>query len=213
MTRGAVAHWLYAPGIDTRSGTNGYVIAGGFVLPDGTFYERVEGTPDVCEAYAAGAIPVLPDWVIAALDRRQEVETETLRAPVVVEISAGRGREWSLAKLTELERELARAPEGQRNHTLNAVAYALARCAARGWLTYDEIWAACERGCKANGYLHSRGSNDGPRNFRRSFNSGYKDGLLNPSPGPRERNEEIDPEWNRYCDEMAVEWAKKRVSA
>jgi hypothetical protein len=55
-------------GIDVR-GAGGWIVAPGSVRPDGAMWAAAEGAPPLTQAFQAGTIPILPDW-IAALIRK-----------------------------------------------------------------------------------------------------------------------------------------------
>jgi Bifunctional DNA primase/polymerase, N-terminal len=61
------------PGIDVR-GAGGYVVAPSSVMSTGQFYEPVPAFPDLAEAYAAGTIPTVPDWIVDGIEWRPPVE-------------------------------------------------------------------------------------------------------------------------------------------
>lgn len=94
-----------------------------------------------------------------------------------------RRRQYALAALAGCADELARTIQGSRNDKLNALSYRLGRMAARGWLTEDEIGAALWAACETNGYI----DDDGQPAFRRSFQSGFRAGLLRPAADPVDR--------------------------
>jgi hypothetical protein len=171
------------PGIDTR-GWHGYVIGPGTVMADGTFYESIAGTPDLCEMFRARTIPELPAWLIDLVERRPEVSA---RGPSSDPCDDMRGRKWALGALEGEAAELAGAGVGTRNNRLNAVVHRLATMAARGWLLEDEILTATWRACETNGYLGSKDSSDGQASFRATFESAFQSGLGKPAQDPRER--------------------------
>jgi len=180
------------PGIDIRADPrNAYVIAPGAVMADGQFYEAIEGTPDLCEAFAAGTIPECPAWIVDIIDAAvaAKVEQAAKQAPqwaAHVDVSDKRARAYGLAALEGEADKLARAGVGGRNHALNRAAFTLAGKSVSCFLPVDEVrntlWAACV----TNGYVTSRAVGDGPRQFHRTFNSGWRDGMGKPLQGPRD---------------------------
>jgi Bifunctional DNA primase/polymerase, N-terminal len=168
------------PGIDVR-GHHGYVIAPGAVMATGEFYEAIAGTPDLAEAFAAGAIPVIPAWLAELAERAPHV-TAPMRGPSFPTMHCNR-RPLGVAILNGEAAALADAPIGMRNHQLNKAAFVIAsKAGAWGWVSEGEAWDALWSACAANGYI----PDDGPKAFRRSFYSGWNDGLADPTP-PRER--------------------------
>jgi hypothetical protein len=168
------------PGIDVR-GHHGYVIAPGAVMATGEFYESIAGTPDLVEAFATGAIPVIPAWLAELTERPTSVDAPA-RGPRSLHVGSNR-RPLGVAVLDGEAAALAAAPIGTRNHQLNRVAFVIAsKAGAWGWVTEAEAWAALWSACVVNGYLVG----DGAKAFQRSFYSGWNDGLADPTP-PRER--------------------------
>lgn len=182
-----------APGIDVR-GHHGFTVAPGAVLASGEFYETVDGTPDLCEAFASGEILVIPNWLVD-LAERPVVQESSPRGPSPCGvIPSGRLRSFALAVLEGEAAELASAPVGKRNDSLNKAAFVIAsKGGAHGAVSETEAWAALWAACVVNGYVNSTATGDGPKAFEVSFYSGWGGGLAKPSAGPRERNTAIDP--------------------
>jgi hypothetical protein len=168
------------PGIDVR-GFHGYVIAPGAVMADGTFYEAIAGTPDVAESFIAGTIPTTPAW-LAELAERPLVVDMPSRAPRSLRVDSNR-QPFGAAVLEGEAVALASAAVGTRNSMLNKAAFIIAsKAAAFGWVSEGEAWGALWSACITNGYV----ADDGSKAFRRTFYSGWNDGLADPTP-PRER--------------------------
>lgn len=178
-----------APGIDVR-GRNGYVVAPGAIMATGEFYEGIPGTLELAHAFSSGAIPEPPQWLVQLAEPQKNFEAPT-RDPSGGSIAEGRLRAWALSVLEGEGAELASAPIGTRNGRLF---YAALQAAAKGGhcgaITEAEAWSALWAACVANGLIAS----DGTHQFRRTFYSGWKRGLENPHPGPRERLTKIDSE-------------------
>jgi hypothetical protein len=105
--------WL----VDTRA-EGGYVVAAGSVI-NGCRYEA-DDTADVA---------VLPDWLTALLTGAPAAPE--CGAHTAVDAVARRSRYAAAALRGELDRVLD-APVGQRNHTLNAAAFAIGQLVATG---------------------------------------------------------------------------------
>lgn len=121
-------------GLDTR-GTGGYVIAAG-THPSGAEYQGDD-------------LPIAdaPPWLVAALltpDRQREPITS------IVPIS-GDTTPYGRAALQNEARLVATAPEGQRNHTLNAAALKLGHLEAGGEIAVGDVEAALEDAAHAAG--------------------------------------------------------------
>jgi hypothetical protein len=181
------------PGVDLRGDPrNGYTIAPNAVMTDGQFYERVPGTPDLCEAFAAGAIPECPAWIIDIIDAAvaAEIEQAARSAPRWaahgVAPSDKRRRAYGEAALHGEADRLARVGVGGRNNALNRAAYILGGKSVSCLISMDETFDALYGACVQNGYVTSRAPGDGPLQFKRTFLSGWRDGERKPLPGPRD---------------------------
>ncbi len=168
---------------------NAFTIGPDAVLATGEFYEPIAGTPDLAEAYAAGAIPEVPAWIIDLIDAAvaADIEEQTMRCAahgVAADASDSRRRAWSLGALEREAARLAVTAVGGRNHALNRAAYVLGGHAPT--IAYGEAYDALYGACVANGYVTSRAAGDGPKQFKRTFNSGWRDGTAKPLPGPRD---------------------------
>ena len=60
-------------GIDVR-GVGGFVIAPGAVLPDGKRWQSVNGRPLLAEAFKAGTVPELPQWLADIIRPNSQTE-------------------------------------------------------------------------------------------------------------------------------------------
>lgn len=126
-----------APGIDTR-GAGGYVVAPPSVHESGAVYAWAD--PEA-------AIVPLPGWVKAMLAPRSPSPVGEAR-----QLPAGAPyTRYGLTALAHLVDEMAATAEGQRNHTLNALAYRAGRLSAGGQLAehvaeHELIRAAIEAG-------------------------------------------------------------------
>jgi Bifunctional DNA primase/polymerase, N-terminal len=168
-------------GVDIR-GHHGYVVAPGAIMADGTFYEAIAGTPDLVEAFTARTIPTLPGWIGELAERAPHVTAPTRGPSTPVLIDCNR-RPYGIAVLEGEAAALADAPNGTRNHQLNKAAFVIAsKAGAWGWVSEGEAWGALWAACVANGYIQD----DGAKAFKRTFYSGWNDGLADPTP-PRER--------------------------
>jgi hypothetical protein len=101
-----------------------------------------EGTPDLAQAFSDNSIPTIPVWL-----------TERLRKPTTPagQTAGKRERGYALAALRGCQSELESAAGGERNNTLNAVAFRLGRMIARGWLNREEVESALRAAARACG--------------------------------------------------------------
>jgi hypothetical protein len=178
------------PGIDVR-GHGGYIVASGSVMSDGTFYEPVAGWPDLPEAYAANAIPVIPNWLVRIIGTKAKASAggpcEGMVASAPGDCADHRASAWAAAGLEAEARALAAMGVGDRNNSLNRFVCTFAGHARNGWTTRDEVYAAARWACSVNGYLTSADPSDGLVSFERTFESGWRWGFEHPTRGPRER--------------------------
>lgn len=176
------------PGIDIR-GIGGFVMAPDCVMPDGTLYDVVAGTLET--------LPIVPEWLVAAIDY---VDPEAPQAPawtVPDSISDARWRAFYGRILKGEHAKLAAIKQGQgRNWFLNKVAFTLGGHAAG--ISYDLALAALWDACIVNGSMKKRG----PAQCRASFNSGWYAGQRRPFPGPTDV--EIPDELVAWANERAA---------
>src|SRR5262249_43995151 len=149
--------------IDVR-GLGGFVIAPGAVLPDGKQWQSVNGRPLLADAFKAGSIPELPQWladIIRPNRKRRNGDGTDEYAPGLADIPGAtgglRGEAYAAAALEGAAAELSAAPSGKRNETLNAVAFRLGRMIARDWIDEKSVADALLGACNANKYLREHG--------------------------------------------------------
>jgi hypothetical protein len=179
-------------GIDVR-GAGGQVIAPGSVRSDGTFYESAPGWPDLAESFMAGTIPEIPEWLVAIIEAKPATSGGVpLGGDRPRAAASGDKSKWAAAGLDAEATALAATTEPGRNDALYKMACTFAGHAANGWVTREQVHAAAEWACMQNGYLASGKPNDGPQQFRKTFESGWRWGYARPTSGPREPT--IDPQ-------------------
>jgi Bifunctional DNA primase/polymerase, N-terminal len=168
-----------APHIDTR-GAGGYVIAPPSVHPSRATYRWLD---------AAVAPSPAPSWLLEALDHgllAGEIGERRELPPGMAFSAYGR------AALHALVREMENTPEGERNDTLNALAYRCGRLTGAGQLAAGVarsmlVAAAVSVGLEA-------------KEADRTFRSGFATGLLRPlnleghaEPLRKPRSEQLRP--------------------
>ena len=164
-------------GVDVR-GQGGYTIAPGAVLPDGKRYQPIPGAPDLIAAYQTGAVPYIPEGVVALIQARRQAgdrrhsEHQSGRDAGICE------RAYAEAALKGCAAELAGTARGGRNEAANKTAFRLGRMIARGWLDRLEVEAALLEAMHANGYV----DDDGIQSAEATLRSGLDAGEQEPHP-------------------------------
>jgi Bifunctional DNA primase/polymerase, N-terminal len=149
-----------APGVDTR-GRGGYTILPPSIHGSGAVYHFIDPTIE--------PVPV-PDWLPELLERRHhedEVLGEHKGLPDGVPFTR-----YGHSAIVAISEEMARTLEGERNATLNALAYRCGRLSAAGQLAEqvarrDLVAAAVEAGLDVE-------------EAERTFRSGFTAGLFRP---------------------------------
>jgi Protein of unknown function (DUF3987)/Bifunctional DNA primase/polymerase, N-terminal len=150
-------------GIDVR-GVGGFVIAPGAVLPNGKRWLSVREKPLLVDAFKSGTIPEIPQFLtdIIRPSRRPNGDGSNGHAgrasPKILEATGGsRGKAYASKALDGVVAELSAAPNGERNETLNAVAFRMGRMIARDWIDEKTVTDALLGACDANKYLREHG--------------------------------------------------------
>ena len=152
------------------------MIAPGAQLSDGRCYQPAPGSPDLIEAYVAGAILELPPGIVALLKADEPPEAasgldRTSRPPSSREIA------YASAALEGLAEEIARiASHTGRNTALNNATHRMATMVARGWIDRDVVERALTEAMHANGYVRE----DGLKSVRSTLRSAFRAGLRKP---------------------------------
>jgi hypothetical protein len=144
-----------APGVDTRSG-GGYVIAPPSVHGSGAVYRWLDRGLDPVAA---------PKWLLELLEhgRHHEEIGERKVLPDGVEATP-----YGRTALERISAEMARTAEGERNATLNALAYRCGRLSAAGQLA--EV--AARRGLVAAALEAGLALEETEKTFRSGFTAG-----------------------------------------
>ncbi len=160
-------------------GAGGLVIAPGTIV-NGKQYVADDKFPDLAEAFAAGAIPILPAYV-------QEIirPPRTAPAPIVITLQRGRRFEcFAASALDGVARELSgKPPETGRNKVLNGSAYRMGRMVARDWITRSEVEQVLYGAAENCGLVRDTGT----KSVRDSIKSGIDAGMQKPHPDLQDR--------------------------
>jgi hypothetical protein len=154
------------PGIDVR-GNGGFVIGVGAVLPDGTEWRLA---PD-----HSADLPQLPPW-LDTLIRANKVRPVNSAAITGQSTTTKREEKYAESALEACVNEIATAPKGKRNTTLNNVAYRLGRMIARSWIDRDKV-----ENCLLYAAFQLK-NEDGLAAVLATIKSGIDAGRLNPHP-------------------------------
>jgi hypothetical protein len=206
-------------GIDVR-GVGGFVIAPGAVLPDGKQWRSVNGRPLLADAFKAGAIPKLPQWLADIIRPNRQPNGRGIDecAPDLTDMpeanSRLRGQTYAAAALQGAAAELSAVPMGKRNETLNAVAFRLGRMIERGWIDEETVADALLGACDANNYLREHGH----RATTKTIRSGIQAGSKQPHPdlpdrGPSSGGDgKVDSGFSDLSDLSATQGTQQRTS-
>jgi Bifunctional DNA primase/polymerase, N-terminal. len=149
------------PGLDTR-GENGYVVVPPSKGINGNYYQFVNSGVELAE---------LPQWVIDSLRNPKKNDWQTVSTESLLNDDTPYGR----AALDGIMSEMAEAPEGQRNDTLNRLACRLASLVAGGELS------------KGSAELIKKSAQEaglGATEIEKTFLSGFTKGMQSPATAP-----------------------------
>jgi Bifunctional DNA primase/polymerase, N-terminal/Primase C terminal 2 (PriCT-2)/Family of unknown function (DUF5906) len=107
-------------GIDVR-GVGGWIVAPGSVRPDGAMWSAAEGTPPLAEAYQAGTIPIVPDWITGLIQGKSSNSSTDGTG----ESPSSSPPNWSEAEETRIDSALAYIPADDRDNNWLPVGMAL----------------------------------------------------------------------------------------
>ncbi len=148
-----------AAGIDTR-GDGGYVVAPPSIHPSGAVYD-----------WLATVEPVkMPDWIASRLVRQQPERQPLPDIPLFGTTPYGE------RALKDEIANVANAPEGTRNDTLNTAAFALGQLVGGREIDQSDAWRSLEAAASHCGLP--------PTEVRKTLTSGFQAGLENPRSAP-----------------------------
>src|SRR6516165_5092315 len=163
-------------GIDVR-GKGGWVVAPGAVHARGT-WKAESKRPGL-----TGNIPSLPPFLAEIIRPLRKPEGERAKSNL-------RERKYAEAALHGASDEIAATGIGQRNNTLNAVAFRLGRMVARGWIGRATVEGRLYDSAVANGLV----AESGDHAVRGTIKSGLDAGEREPHEDLRDR----DPHQRTY---------------
>jgi hypothetical protein len=161
-------------GIDVR-GVGGFVIAPGAVLPDGKRWQAINGRPLLADAFRAGTIPEIPQWLTDIIRPNRLDEHPPTAFPNILVTDGSRGPAYAAAALQGAAEELSAAPNGKRNEILNATAFHFGRMIVRGWIDEKAVVDALLGACDANRYLREHGHRATMKTIESGIEAGKKE--------------------------------------
>jgi hypothetical protein len=178
-------------GIDIR-GAGGFVIACGSISTVFGEWVAADGS-SLIEAFLAGTIPVLPDWLATIIQTRttkvqpsdnvvpfkprdpnEKVPKKADAAPRPASSAKSRQAKRAAVALERNAAELAATGPGNRNNRLNALSYRSGRMVAPGSITRQQVIDAFIPACKANGLLRDDGIDSVIRTIKSGLDAGMK---------------------------------------
>lgn len=177
---------LRGKGINVR-GRGGYIIGAGAVRPDSSGWKQVNGTPDLLEAFALGAIPVLPSWLERLIKDARTLrpsEHEAQQGRPVEPLGSGKVpadeglRMYCLSALANEARKVRTASHGARNNLLNEAAFSCGTLLPWQSIGRAEVEMELAKAGLAAGLQHTE--------VEATIKSGIEAGMAKPRP-PLER--------------------------
>lgn len=149
-------------GINVR-GHNGYVIAPGTVMANGSTYEQFGELENA---------PVLPDWLVQIIDPDKRERPEPVRVPDARPASDERVRAYCDEAVMQEVNRVRFAGSGTRNNTLNEAAFSLGQLVGAGWVSRAEIEARLTNAAQECGLKQPE--------IRKTIRSGLEKGMADP---------------------------------
>jgi len=150
----------------------GNVVCAPSIHESGFVYQ--ESTPWTAELLLQ--VPYWPNSVVLDPWRNNLVNNRNSNTLSKVD---NRSKTWAHVALDELTAELASAAQGNRNHTLNGVAYRAGRLIAGGHIDRSTVERKLSHSAESNGLNTSE--------IRKSLQSGLNAGSKHPHPGPSDK--------------------------
>jgi hypothetical protein len=176
-------------GINVR-GAGGFVVAPGAVRLDGAIWKPTPGFPGLTQAFQAGTVPVLPDWLLELIAPKPRTTPVTTAPGGNLPGLPGWERAYAAAALRNSVAELQRTSPGHRNNKLNAIAYRLGGMVARGWIEREAVITNLFAACESNRLA----SDDGADSVRQTIESGLNAGIAHPHPDLPDANQQKAPD-------------------
>jgi putative DNA primase/helicase len=174
--RGGTHYFWRHPGFDVRNsaktvlgrgldirGENGFVVAPPSVSSHGLY--------ELNPAHAIDPAPA-PEWLLDLLRSHDKDQTGSSIAGNMPTTATGAARRYAEAALAAESQRMREAAEGERNDTLNQCAFSLGTLGGAQLIDEDQAWAALYEAALAAGL--------GEGEIRKTFMSGWRNGLKNP---------------------------------
>lgn len=158
--------------IETR-GEGGYVIAPPTVHPSGAVYEWVNGFFTIPKLTVRQGYKLLGACVQLHQGREPTLKITKKKPRAKQKPTKERVYQYAQGALKRIGEELAQAGQGQRNTTLNRLAFNLGRFVGAGLLTEPEVMEVLRQACIENGLINE----DGELSFERTAQNGLSAGV------------------------------------
>lgn len=170
------------PGIDVR-GDGGYIVAPGSVHASGNEYGWLNDNP-------IAAMPVfMLDWLVGDVyPLNGDAEEDVIESIATKTLSAAALTSYAQAALDGEVARVALAKPGTRNDVLNRSSFALGQLIEQGLLNRDDVEAALEGACAANGLLQEDADA-----VRKTIASGITGGMTKPRKKIEPRAANVQP--------------------
>jgi hypothetical protein len=158
-TAGFGEHWIFRncpedplgngegvlPGGINMRGRGGFIVAPGAVRPDDARWSEPEGGTTLVQAYQAGTLPLIPDWLVQMIrpHRSDGSKKNGGSADASREPAGERERTYAEAAIRNVCARVAGTPPGSRNNELFKAAAQLGSMVAAGWID-DENARECQ---------------------------------------------------------------------
>jgi hypothetical protein len=191
-TAGSGEHWVFRncpedplgngegvlPGGINMRGRGGFIVAPGAVRPDGARWTEADRGPTLIEAYRAGSLPIIPNWLVQMIRPHRSDSSDKGGGSADASRGPPGEREQAYAEvaLRNVGARVASTPPGSRNNALFKAAAQLGSMVAAGWIDHEQVRERLFAAAQDCGLVRD----DGAHAARATIENGLEAGMAEP---------------------------------